>query len=854
MSEINDLIERSSQIKNETTKGANTALRVGGLFYDIITSIAAISSDAHYDDSAIRQALAELDEVLDNTITTVNNEQSRLDSALNGISTTVNDKVNQVLNDNTWMEEHASWIHSTTPEGVTTWQAGWNENVEAYLQSAGVWSRDNNIDYTAWSKLTQSVDSINSTISSVQTDLNTKVSTTTFSALQQQVNTLSLTVETLAQADDSSISEALQTAINTSVNDAVNGENGAIAQLNLETTYAKKDAEDVIAWMYSALKNQTTPTKTFNEIVSAGQSDLSSAVSEIRTCIETVNNQLISEANFETKVDNTISGLYSKATAGESSTSIFSQLKQNKEDISSIITSITEDSSSASISTKFANWKSGLVFNSKEGLSKAGIVTTSDLADKVNGPLAGYVQQANYNTAMTSLETRVGNALTIESFITELNKTGSSLVSALNNHYSGYVTKADLESSTSALWSSTSFKDNIGNVASDAIDLSSKADAETVNGINTRLTTAEGSITNINNSIETLTTNTSNASSKADAASTLANSLQSLITGLRTDVDTNTSNIAGCLTKTGLKDAVSALIAATEDNIFSGFITESNLKESISAMMAKNNDFIASIITKVNESGSEIKLSADKIDLVGTTFINKLIADNAFISYLSSGNANIAGNITATSGFIGGWTVDEDRLYSNNARASIRMDLSTSNMNRVCRLGGTEINAKDAMLFLRNDAGTCAAFSSYGDNSKALRLTAQGGNNTFALDSYGNVKFGLRPTENFTFFDPNGDGRKSNNTGSVDFRVPITFNGMSTCHYYEDVYLPSHPVNGMFVFCKECKIFPTNGHPIMEPAGTSVITPVGAWYGTNDRSTFFVYSEKAGQWIAFYCG
>lgn len=850
MSEINDLIERSSQIKNETTKGANTALRVGGLFYDIITSIAAISSDAHYDDSAIRQALAELDEVLDNTITTVNNEQSRLDSALNGISTTVNDKVNQVLNDNTWMKEHASWIHSTTPEGVTTWQAGWNENVEAYLQSAGVWSRDNNIDYTAWSTLTQSVDSINSTISSVQTDLNTKVSTTTFSALQQQVNTLSLTVETLSQADDSSISEALQTAINTSVNDAVNGENGAIAQLNLETTYAKKDAENVIEWMYSALKNQTTPTKTFNEIVSAGQNDLSSAVSEIRTCIDTVNNQLVSEVNFETKVNNTISGLYSKATAGESSTSIFSQLKRNKEDIASIITSVTGDTSSASISTKFANWKSGLVFNSKEGLSRAGIVTTSDLADTVHGPLSGYVAQATFDEAKAQLETKVGNALTIESFITELNKTESSLVSALNNHYSGYLTKADLESSSSALWSSTSFKTNI----SSAVDLSSKADAATVTDIGDRLDTAESNITTINNSIETFNTTANNASSKADTASDLANSLQSLITGLRTDVDTNTSNIAGCLTKTGLSEAVAALISATEDNIFSGFITESNLKESISSMMAKNNDFIASIVTKVNESGSEIKLSADKIDLVGTTFINELIADNAFINYLASGDANISGNITATSGFIGGWTVEEDRLYSNNARASIRMSLDRDNLNRQVRLGGTEINARDALLWLRNDAGTCASFSTYGNNSKALRILAQAGTNTIALDSYGNAQFDLRPSEVFKFYDSNGDGRKSNNTGSVDFRVPITFNGVSTCHYYEDVWLPSNPSNGMFIFCKECKVYPTNGHPIMEAAGTSVITPVGGWYGTNDRSTFFVYSEQAGQWIAFYCG
>ena len=215
------------------------------------------------------------------------------------------------------------------------------------------------------------------------------------------------------------------------------------------------------------------------------------------------------------------------------------------------------------------------------------------------------------------------------------------------------------------------------------------------------------------------------------------------------------------------------------------------------------------------------------------------------------------GYITANGGSIGGWTIDEDRLFSNDAHASIRMDLNSGNINRAIRLGGTEINARDPMLRIRNDAGTCAQFSTYdnnNNNSKALSLVANGGSNTFALESRGNVKFGLNSAETFTFNDPLGDGRKSTSTGHVDFRVPITFNGMSTCHYYEDVWLPSYPSNGMFVFCKECRVFPTNGHPIMEPAGTSVITPVGGWYGTNDRSTFFVYSEKAGQWIAFYCG
>ena len=259
---------------------------------------------------------------------------------------------------------------------------------------------------------------------------------------------------------------------------------------------------------------------------------------------------------------------------------------------------------------------------------------------------------------------------------------------------------------------------------------------------------------------------------------------------------------------------------------------------------------------RIKSENGKVTLDFDNLTIAsnGNVSVSGDITANTFTTSTGKFKASLDGGLIATSGSIGGWTIDENKLYSNEARASIRMNLDTEYLTRTLRLGGTEINARDAFLWIRNDAGTCAEFSSYGNNSKALSLLAQAGSNTLALESYGNVKFGLRPDDIFTFFNPQGDGAKSNYTGHVDFRVPITFNGMSTCHYYKDVYLPKNPSNGMFVFCKECKVFPTNGHPIMEAAGTNVITPVGAWYGTNDKSTFFVYSEDAGQWIAFFCG
>lgn len=189
--------------------------------------------------------------------------------------------------------------------------------------------------------------------------------------------------------------------------------------------------------------------------------------------------------------------------------------------------------------------------------------------------------------------------------------------------------------------------------------------------------------------------------------------------------------------------------------------------------------------------------------------------------------------------------------------------LDRDNLNRQVRLGGTEINARDAMLWLRNDAGTCASFESYGDNARALTLHAQAGSDTFALDSYGNARFALRPSEVFKFYDTNGDGRKryytdSNNTkqpntGILDIRVPLTFNGVANCKYGGSVYLPAHPSDGMFFFCHECRVF-ANGHGIMEAAGDNIIVSASGYFDTNDRSHIFVFSEDANVWIDFYCG
>jgi uncharacterized protein (UPF0297 family) len=57
--------------------------------------------------------------------------------------------------------------------------------------------------------------------------------------------------------------------------------------INLDTVYANKDeVDDVLTWLYSGLKNQSSTDKTFNQLVSAARSGDSTGITELRTLIK----------------------------------------------------------------------------------------------------------------------------------------------------------------------------------------------------------------------------------------------------------------------------------------------------------------------------------------------------------------------------------------------------------------------------------------------------------------------------------------------------------------------------------------------------------------------------------------
>ena len=306
-----------------------------------------------YDDTELRGLIADLDSALNGLSDTADSEKDRLDDVIDGLDSEIQDKIEDLFDD-------ATWIQNNWPAGQTGSSSNFGQaDVEAYLQQIGVWTTDDNGNtITQWSKIAQDVNSL----------------TTTVAALQ-------------VQAGDTSAITALQSSLEQYVNTQI-----GTATNNLSTTYARKSAEDVLEWMYSALKQQSSADKTFNELVSAGKSGLSSAISEVRTYVEKLKNgDYIATSSIESKVDDAIAGLKNSASSNNAKTEIFNKISKNSDDISGIVTSITGDSGSTAIGTKISNWKAGLITtaNASTKAAEAGLAVASDVS------AAGIVAKVN---------------------------------------------------------------------------------------------------------------------------------------------------------------------------------------------------------------------------------------------------------------------------------------------------------------------------------------------------------------------------------------------------------------------------------------------------------------------------
>lgn len=236
-----------------------------------------IDGSSAFDDSEIQRQL--------NLLTAaINTEKTRLDGVITDIDNTIQGRINEMLQDAEFLDELKEGIQSSSNFG--------QQDVDSYLQQIGIITRDGNQLTYGWSTLSQTVDTLSGSVNNLITN-----------GIDQT---------------------AVQAAVTASVNDAV-------ANLDLSTMYAKKQAEQVIEWMYSALKQSTGADKTFNEITSAGKNDLQSAISDIRTYVAKLENgDYVSTASLSsavnTAVSNSIAGLATESYVNSATADVYSQV------------------------------------------------------------------------------------------------------------------------------------------------------------------------------------------------------------------------------------------------------------------------------------------------------------------------------------------------------------------------------------------------------------------------------------------------------------------------------------------------------------------------------------------------
>lgn len=205
------------------------------------------------------------------------------------------------------------------------------------------------------------------------------------------------------------------------------------------------------------------------------------------------------------------------------------------------------------------------------------------------------------------------------------------------------------------------------------------------------------------------------------------------------------------------------------------------------------------IISTINQTAESIKIQASKIKLEG------LVTANSYFKILTNGsieavNGKFTGTITATSGTIGGWTIQKDSLtcVSHNdgfnvtyttyidANNGLIKFLSTSNeYETIISINGMEMHAgrQDGDRWIYDDIY-------YGVNgiSKSGSMTGE----TFSLDAHG-VSFGLthnlvRWSNGGGFIATNNEVSISNNCTASSFYSSNWFRSIGRTGWYNETY------------------------------------------------------------------
>lgn len=134
--------------------------------------------------------------------------------------------------------------------------------------------------------------------------------------------------------------------------------------------------------------------------------------------------------------------------------------------------------------------------------------------------------------------------------------------------------------------------------------------------------------------------------------------------------------------------------------------TANSLSSTVSTKVGKNE-----VISTINQSAEAITINANKIGLTANNVLDIISGSSINLTSknitISSNEFNVDknGNITATGGTIGGWTIGTNRLYSGSGSSYVRLD-SNANVNSAIWCGNEDA---DSAPFRVSKAGVLRA-------------------------------------------------------------------------------------------------------------------------------------------------
>ena len=384
--------------------------KYGGLsnqeFHDLVDTLydnSWISDEINGAKSDIIESSARIDELNSSLIAVT----GRLNTEITNRESNIAAKVESMFSD-------AEWLHDNFPQGVTNWDSGWNSDIEAYLQTVGYWTTDDqNQTVTQWSKLSQSINRVEGSVNSLTTN--------------------------------GTLTEALSTSIEGVIDNKV-------ASLNLGTTYASKSSvtsldgdvdkiEDVLSWMYSGFSSSASEDKSVAQIQAMGKSGLVSAISDIRTQVDKVaNGDFVAQTEVASKVGNTISAMLLESSESNGLAALAARQGADSDNISAILLGITGSSSTADIQTRIGTAMSGFTTSSDIDSAKLDIYTAIHAKDDEDQFISLAAVKATADQTSSSLSS-------IASTVDDLQR--SSINSA------GFVAKTELGSAVAELFASS---------------------------------------------------------------------------------------------------------------------------------------------------------------------------------------------------------------------------------------------------------------------------------------------------------------------------------------------------------------------------------------------------------------